>query len=165
MNSSPAESRRHYRQSRLDITDRQSLAVAYPEADKGMGVTLIPSRPTVVGNVKGILLVLTGAVSFVLLIGAPTVANLLLARSTAVSREFANSRRTRASPARVSPSCLRERPARHRWRLRRTRPGEAGVRILVAHWPALATLGGDRSRWRVLFYTLGISVLTGIVLA
>src|SRR5690348_13448261 len=43
----------------------QNLAKAYPEVNKGTGITLVPLKTDVVGQVRGILLVLLGAVSFV----------------------------------------------------------------------------------------------------
>ena len=49
-------------QARADMNRiGENLAAAYPEADKGTGITLIPLKADVVGNVKGILLVLLGA--------------------------------------------------------------------------------------------------------
>lgn len=153
-------------QARSDMTRiSENLAVAYPEADKGMGVTLIPLKTDVVGNVKGILLVLLGAVSFVLLIACANVANLLLARSTGRSREFAIRAALGASPARVIRQLLTESV------LLGIAGGciglviaKLGVRILVA------ALAGSLPRseeialdGHVLFYTLGLSVLTGIV--
>ncbi len=70
-----------------EVTDR--LAVAYPEADHGIRANLVSMRQFLVGNVQPLLLVLLGAVGFVLLISCVNVANLLLARSSARTQEFA----------------------------------------------------------------------------
>jgi predicted permease len=142
-----------------------NLAVAYPEADKGLGVTLVPLKTDVVGNVKGILLVLLGAVSFVLLIACANVANLLLARSTGRAREFAIRAALGASPARVIRQLLTESVL--------LGIAGGGIGLLLAKIGArvlIATLGSNLPRSEeitldshVLFYTLAISVLTGVV--
>jgi predicted permease len=67
----------------------QNLAVAYPDTNNGITASMIPLRKDMLGNVQPILLVLFGAVGFVLLIACVNVANLLLARSTGRTREFA----------------------------------------------------------------------------
>ncbi len=143
----------------------ENLAVAYPEADKDSGISLIPLKTDVVGNVRGILLVLLGAVSFVLLIACANVANLLLARSTGRAREFAIRSALGASPARVIRQLLTESI------LLGIAGGciglllaKLGVRVLLAalsdNLPRAEEITLDG---HVLFYTLGISVLTGIV--
>ncbi|MGC1580716.1 MAG: ABC transporter permease [Candidatus Acidiferrales bacterium] len=69
------------------VQDR--LDQLYPAADRGLGANVTPLKQEFVGNVRGTLLLLFGAVGIVLLIACANVANLLLARSAARTREFA----------------------------------------------------------------------------
>ncbi len=153
-------------QARLDMNRvAENLASAYPEADKGSGISLVPLKTDVVGDVKGILLVLLGAVSFVLMIACANVANLLLARSTGRSREFAIRAALGASPARVIRQLLTESV------LLGLAGGciglvlaTLGVRVLVAALANTLPRSGEIALdGHVLFYTMGISILTGIV--
>ncbi len=77
-------------QARADL-DRvmRNLAAAYPDANQGNGATVIPLDEQLVGGVRLPLLLLLGAVGFVLLIACVNVSNLLLARSTGRIGEFA----------------------------------------------------------------------------
>ena len=60
----------------------------YPDANRGVGIVLTSLKQQIVGDVKGTVLLLFGAVILVLLIACANVAGLLLARSTARQREF-----------------------------------------------------------------------------
>ena len=155
-----------FEQARADMNSvAQNLAAAYPDADKGSGITLVPLKTDVVGSVRGILLVLLGAVSFVLMIACANVANLLLARATGRSREFAIRSALGASPGRVVRQLLTE----------SVMLGMTGgvIGLLLAKWGTQAILAAlpetlPRTEeigidGHVLLFTLGISVVTGIV--
>ena len=64
------------------------LASEYPDVDTNLKASIITLKQEIVGNIRGLLLVLLGAVGFVLLIACVNVANLLLARSKRRQREF-----------------------------------------------------------------------------
>lgn len=77
-------------QARADM-DRVSrdLAAAYPDIDSDKKAYIITLKQELIGEMGPVLLVLLGAVFFVLLISCVNVANLLLARSNARQHEFA----------------------------------------------------------------------------
>src|SRR3981189_3224302 len=142
-----------------------NLAAAYPEANTGSGIMLVSLKTDVVGDVRGILLVLLGAVGFVLLIACANVGNLLLARSTGRTRGFAIRPRLGASPARVIRQLLTESVIL----------GIAGgaIGLLLAKLAMRAILTGLADALprtdeialdsHVLLFTAGVSILTGIV--
>jgi predicted permease len=153
-------------QARADMEGvAAGLAAEYPEADKGSGIELVPLKKDIVGDVQGILLVLLGAVGFVLLIACVNMANLLLARSTGRAREFAIRAALGASRTRVIRQLLTESI------LLATAGGAFG--LALANWGTQAVLAvlpeaiprADQIGLdvHVLLFTLGISVLTGIL--
>ena len=69
-------------------TIQQNLDRQYPDANRAIKTTLTSLKQQMVGDVKGTILLLFGAVSLVLVIACANFANLLLVRSTARAREF-----------------------------------------------------------------------------
>ena len=84
------------------------LEQEYPDDDKGWGATVVPLRDQLVGDVRPALMVLLGAVGFVLLIACANVANLVLVKTLARQKEIAIRTALGASSVRVARQILSE---------------------------------------------------------
>jgi predicted permease len=142
----------------------QNLSVAYPEADKGVGISVIPLREDLVGNVQPVLLALLAAVGFLLLIACTNVAGLLLARSFRRSGEFAlrvaiGARRWRIVMQLLTESLIVAGLGGVSGILLAMFGTRAILRMLPEALPRSADIAIDA---RVLLFTLGVSLLGGI---
>jgi putative ABC transport system permease protein len=146
----------------------------YPKfMDKNESVAVVPLGEATVGDVKPALLILLGAVAFVLVIACANVANLLLARAAVRQREFAIRASIGADRWRVVRQLLTESVllaglagilgfALGSW-------GVRGILLLApGNIPRLTDPDGVHAAippldWRVASFTIGIALLTGIV--
>ena len=142
-----------------------ALAGQYPSTNAGHGVALVRMKDDLVAYIRPTLLLLAGAVGFVLIIACANVANLMLARSTARRREFAIRAALGAERGRVIRQLLTECVL--------LSLGGAAIGLLLARWgtnlilaaapgslPRSAEIGIDPY---VLFFTLAVSIVTGVL--
>lgn len=137
----------------------------YPDDNAGWGVLLVPLRNEIVGGARTVLLVLLGAVGVVLLIACANVANSLLVRFLARSREIAVRTALGARKGSILSQLLVE-------SVTLSLIG-GGLGVLLAHWGTrvlVASASSDiprieyvRTDARVVLFAVGLSLLTGLI--
>jgi predicted permease len=136
----------------------RNLAAAFPQADAGEGATIVPLKQKMIGDIEPFLLMLLAAVCFVLLIACVNVANLLMARSTSRTQEFAIRAALGAGRGRVVRQLLTESIL--------LAIGGAGLGLLLAAWgtrAALAVLPITLPRAQEVGINTHVLLFTGVV--
>jgi putative ABC transport system permease protein len=136
-----------------------------PDANRDWGAVVVSLRENLVGSVRPVLLVLLGAVAFVLLIACANVANLITARNLTRRKEIAVRAALGASRGRALQQLLCETVVLS------VTGGLMGLAAANAIMPLLAGYVGEQFPLagdipldaRVLWFTLGISIATGIL--
>jgi len=141
------------------------LAQQYPDANAEIGMTTYPLLKAMVGDIRRAVLVLFGAVGFVLLIACTNVANLLLARAAARESEMAVRTALGANRSRLVRQLLTE-------SVLLSMVG-AGAGLLLAVWgvdlltrlkPAgIPRLENVRVDGVVILFTLATAIVTGVL--
>ena len=156
-------------QARLKLSANEFRA-RFPDAlGPNNSFSVQPIRQALVRNVRSSLLVIAGAVSFVLLIACANVANLLLARATARRREVAIRATIGASRGRIIRQLLTESVVLSlAGGALGLFAGWAGIRALLSVNTADLPRVGDGGSlvgldWRVLMFALVVSVGTGLL--
>jgi predicted permease len=141
------------------------LAQQYPDLNKDEGIAINLILEDLVGQIRPALLVLLGAVAFVLLIACANVANLLLAKAAGRQREIAIRTSLGAGRARIAGQMLTESV------LLAFSGGLVGLLLAYGAFHALLAMAPANVprldqvglNWRAIEFTLLISVLTGIL--
>src|SRR4030095_3316064 len=144
---------------------QQRLEQLYPTFYVGSHVKVVPLNEQVVGTVRRPVLILWGAVGFVLLIGCANVANLMLVRSTSRRRDIAVRTALGATRGRIVRQLLTESF------LLSLAGGSAGILLsLWIVWAFAAIVPQNFPRHEeiridsvVLIFTLVTSILTGVI--
>jgi putative ABC transport system permease protein len=153
-------------QARADMTAIESrLEQQYPDGNSGVGISLVATQEQTVKTIRPALLVLLGAVAFLLLIACANIANLLLARAASRQKEIAIRTALGASRLSVLRLLLTE-------SLMLSLAG-GGLGLLLAVWgtnalialapeniPRIDEVGFDA---RVFGFTLAVSLVTGLL--
>src|SRR6266478_3444024 len=153
-------------QAQTEMTSIASrLAQQYPDFDANWGATVVGLREQLSGDLRPALLLLFGAVGFVLLIACANVSSLLLARAAGREREIG----------------IRTAIGASRWRMARQLVTESallavlggGIGIVLAVWATNVLLAASPANlldmqsapldWRVLAFACGITLIAGLL--
>lgn len=153
-------------QARVELdTIAARRATEFSDTNAGWAVTIVPLHEQVVGRVRPAVLLLLGGVGLLLLMTCLNIANVLLARATSAQRELAVRAALGASGGRlVQQSLVESLTLAVLGGLAGTLVVFAGTPLIVALAPTdLPRLGETRFGWSVVWFALGISAITGLV--